>query len=133
MLPVVASPLQIELKVFAVSADADGKESFTEVKDAVRPGQVLEYRAVFTNVSDEVVKAVTPELPVPEGLVVLTESFAPQAHSASVDGSAFRELPLLNADGEPVAAEQIRAVRWPAVDLEAGKSIAALLRAKVNE
>ncbi len=127
-----ASPLIVDLKVYAVNEGTDGGERLVETSEA-RPGQLLEYRATFSNVSTNALRGVTPEIPVPEGLVILPEAVVPEAQSASLDGVAFVPLPLVSGNGEPVPAERIRSIRWAPVNLQPTDEITVSLRARVAE
>ncbi|WP_323503886.1 hypothetical protein, partial [Cryobacterium sp. RTS3] len=60
----------MELIQAKVTKTADGKEHFSSA-DSIRPGDVIEYRAVYTNRTDKPVNGVIATLPVPEGLEYL--------------------------------------------------------------
>lgn len=127
-----ASPLAVELKAFAVEDVPGGKPKLTAV-EVVKPGQLIEYQAVFTNVSDKALNGVAPEIPVPTGMTLVLESIDPEEYTLSTNGTLFVKGPLLDATGKPLGAEHVRSVRWAPAKLEAGSAITTRLRARVNE
>lgn len=128
----IASPLAIELKALAVTEDPEGKAQFKQVEEA-QPGQLLEYRATFSNTSEGVLHAVAPEIPIPEGMTLVLGSIEPKQYTVSADGRQFAAFPLLDATGKPLGPESVRAVRWAAASIPADGTITARLRVKVNE
>ncbi|MBU6438224.1 MAG: hypothetical protein KGQ77_11925, partial [Betaproteobacteria bacterium] len=98
---------------------SEGQERLVPVEQA-RPGDVLEYRAVYRNLSDKALQHVMAVLPVPAGTVLELGSQRPQAAEASLDGEHFARYPLMRqergTDGVlrtvPVAASRYRALRW---------------------
>lgn len=127
-----ASPLAVELKAFAVE-EVPGAEPVLTQTEVVKPGQLIEYQAVFTNISDGALNGVAPEIPIPAGMTVILQSIDPDEYLLSADSIHFAKGPLLDASGKPLGAELIRSVRWNPVKLDAGSKLTRRLRAKVNE
>ncbi len=127
-----AEPVAIKLAALKVVAAAspESAEKLVETEDAA-PGDVIEYQAVYTNTSSSIVRNLVPEIPIPAGLVLLTGSDSPKAASGSVDRNTFSPLPLLDAEGRPLAPGLIRALRWPAMDLAAGQTVTLRVRATI--
>lgn len=121
-------------------AVADGKEVLVEA-DSAKPGDVIEYRAIYRNESNEVLQKVEATLPIPAGTVVLPASLLPSGARASVDGTRFQAIPLKRkvkqSNGKEV--EQLvpyveyRFLRWNVGVLDAGKSAIYVARVKVNK
>lgn len=127
-----AEPVAIKLAALKVVAAAspEGTEKLVETEDAA-PGDVIEYQAVYTNSSSSMVRNLVPEIPIPAGLVLLPGSDSPKAASGSLDRSTFAPLPLLDAEGRPVAPALVRALRWPSMDLAAGQTVTLRVRATI--
>ncbi len=128
-------PVKVNLQAFKV-VSANGKESLVESKTA-KPGDVLEYRATYNNVSKKNVANLLATLPVPKGMEYVAQSGSPASPEASLDGKVFAPVPLMRkrADGkgdEPVPVADYRALRWKALDLPAGKTFEVSARMRVG-
>ncbi|MBP6896218.1 MAG: hypothetical protein KBC94_17530, partial [Pseudacidovorax sp.] len=79
-----------------VVKDERGREKLEEV-DGVRPGDVLEYRAVYRNVSKQALKGVAANLPLPEGLEYVARTAQPGkgAQFALKADGAYEAEPLI--------------------------------------
>lgn len=132
-----AEPLTATLEARKVLV-ADGKEQFAAASEA-KPGDVLEYRATYKNVSKKPLGAVMATLPVPAtGVEYLFSSAMPAGAEASIDGTQFAAAPLKRLvqlpDGrheqQLVPAAEYRFLRWPLGDLPAGasKTVSARMR-----
>jgi len=103
--------------------------------DAVRPGDMVEYRATYTNQGEGPVRGVTATLPIPVDTNYLGLTATPDGVEASTDGVNFSPIPLMRKaigkDGrerwEPVPASEYRALRWQIGELaaNASRSVAA--------
>ncbi len=127
----LATPLEINLQALKIERDAAGAETLVSA-DVAGPGDVIEYRAVYTNTSSGDLKSVVPELPIPVGLAAIEGTDLPKATHGSLDGSTFAPLPLLDAEGNPVAVARIRAFRWSVDSLAPAESVTVRIRAAVN-
>lgn len=121
-------PLAVVATVAKVAAADDGQEKLIEA-DHARPGDVLVYRAVYTNQVPRSLHHIVAAMPIPSGLTYQAESAIPAATEASIDGKSY--FPIANPP-KGVTPAQWRAVRWPARDLSAGSSFAVELRAQVD-
>ena len=74
--------LQSHMKAFVVTPQADGSESF-EVAKSVEPGQVIEYRTVYSNTGDSIISGLAVVGPVPPGTRYLGESASSDASMSS--------------------------------------------------
>jgi uncharacterized repeat protein (TIGR01451 family) len=117
---------------------ADGKEVFVPAEQA-RPGDVIEYRAVYINDGSTAVRDLDATLPVPNGLEYLPKTAAPAVVLASTDGKSFAPVPLVRkartADGREeireVPLSEYRALRWSIGTLAAKASRTVVARMRV--
>lgn len=117
----------------------DGKEVLVPA-DKARPGDVLEYRAVYRNDGRAAVRDLDATLPVPNGLEYLPKTAAPAVVLASTDGRTFAPVPLVRptraADGSEVVREvplsEYRALRWSLGTLAAKQSRTVHARMRVT-
>lgn len=130
-------PLTVELTQKKVVKDERGREKLEEV-DGVRPGDVLEYRAVYRNVSKQPLKGVAANLPLPEGLEYVARTAQPGkgAQFALKADGAYEAEPLMRkgADGrmQPVPLNEYRQIRWRLEELAPGAEAVVSARAKVE-
>jgi uncharacterized repeat protein (TIGR01451 family) len=116
----------------------DGKEVLAPA-DKARPGDVIEYRAVYKNDGRTAVSNLDATLPVPSGLEYLPKTAAPAVVLASTDGKSFAPVPLVRkertADGREVVREvplsEYRALRWAVGTLAAKESRTVRARMRV--
>lgn len=135
-------PLAIELKSEKVTTVMVlGKpEERREAAKAVKPSELIEYRANYKNTSVKEVRGVQAVLPIPSGMTVDLSSAQPVPVQASMDGRQFYPVPLTRqiraADGQlktvNVPLSEYRALRWSLGVLAAGASRDVVLRARVN-
>lgn len=114
-----------------------GKEKLVEV-ETVKPGDVIEYRAVYTNITKEPVRDLMANLPVPKGLEYVAKSAKasaglPTAQVATRDGKFGAEPLMVTEGGKKVAVPyaEYRELRWPVGAVEAGRSVTVSARARV--
>jgi uncharacterized repeat protein (TIGR01451 family) len=135
------SAIEMKLTQWRVVEDAKKGEIFLEAK-SVKPGDVIEYRSVASNVSKKAVQSLVVDLPLPEGLEYLPGSSkptTPAATAATKDG-VYAEQPLVltikDKDGKAVKENvpyyEYRSLRWSLGDLLPGKSIEVKARARVG-
>jgi hypothetical protein len=128
-----AGDVTVALQASRVVAAANGKERL-EPTESVRPGELIEYRATYTNRGAGAVRGLEGVLPIPVGTEYVGLSATPAGVEASTDGVRFAPIPLMRKvvrDGretwEPVPASEYRALRWKLGELapDAKASIAA--------
>ena len=127
-----AQPIKIDLKAYRI-ATQNGKEVATEAKQA-RPGDVVEYRATYANVSKNTVRNLAATLPIPVDME-FTGTAMPAGAEASTDGKTFAAMPLKRTLGDKVVdvpLVEYRALRWKVASLATGKSAVVSVRARVN-
>jgi uncharacterized repeat protein (TIGR01451 family) len=119
--------LTSEMQAWLVTLQADGTESF-DPATSVEPGQVIEYRTLYTNAGSAPVSGLTVIGPVPVGTLYIGGSAAtPVGHvfQASIDGgSSWQSEPLVRRvtlpDGSQkeqiIPPSEYTHVRWQSAD-----------------
>jgi uncharacterized repeat protein (TIGR01451 family) len=128
----------IKLELKRVVTDAKGDEKL-EAAPKVKPGELVEYSAVYRNRSKQAVTGLKASLPVPFGLQYVGGTAKPTPFEASVDGTKFEAAPLKQTvkgtDGKEqkidVPLEEYRGLRWEVGTLEAGKKVVVKARMRV--
>ena len=124
-----------------VVVDQSGKEIFAAAREA-RPGDVLEYRAVYRNQGKQAVHNVLAVLPVPaNSMSYVPASANPQRVWASLDGRKFEAVPLMRMvmlpDGKresrPVPVSEYRYLRWDLGELKPGTQTAVTARMRMSQ
>ena len=131
-------PLVVTLTANKVVKDASGKEVFSKA-DKVKPGDVVEYRANYANVSQAGLSAVVATLPIPKGMEYIDRTANPVAASATVDAVKYESVPLKRIVKDKagkqvttlVPVTEYRALRWSLGNIQAGKVIAVSARVHV--
>jgi len=119
-----------------VVKDDKGRETLVEA-ETVKPGDTLEYRAVYKNVSAQPVKQLAATIPLPEGLEYLPNSAQPRkgvqfAPASGVYGAEPLTRKLPNGRTENLAYSEYRTVRWSVDQLAPGAEVTVVARAKVE-
>jgi len=143
----VSIPLQAQVKPSVdvrlthqkVLVGLDNQETF-EPAETAKPGEIIQYTAIYTNQSTSVVRNLRATLPIPVGLSYVENSAKPATVKATVDGEHFDTVPLKrkikNSDGkeveEMVPVAEYRKLQWNIRELLAGESVAVSARARVN-
>jgi uncharacterized repeat protein (TIGR01451 family) len=130
--------LQVTMEVKKVVKTADGKESL-EPADQAKPGDVLQYTAVYANKSKNTLRDLEATIPVPPYTEYVPGSSRPAGAKASVDGQSFQSIPLRRkvkqADGKEVMQlvpyADYRTLRWFAGNLSANQELKFSTRVKV--
>jgi hypothetical protein len=131
------SDVVAELSASKVVTGPDG-ETLLVPADEIRPGEVVQYQAVYRNAGDAQIQHLAPVLPVPLGLEYLPNSAEPAQVSASLDGRRFAPVPLRRRvtlpDGRDewreVPYAEYRFLRWQLGDLPPAES--AVVRARMR-
>lgn len=140
-LPLAAAAGQdvtVSLEAHKVTTDARGKESFVP-GDQAGPGDVIEYRARYTNPGTGAVKQLVATLPVPAGAEYVSATARPAVVHASLDGRTFAPIPLKRTvrlpDGREVLREvpasEYRWLRWTIGSLAPNSSETVRARVRI--
>jgi hypothetical protein len=126
----------VTLSQFKVSKDANQAEKLEEAK-SVRPDDIIEYRAVYKNVSSQPVRRLLADLPLPSGLEYIPVSAAPRkgvqfASAAGVFGAEPLKVRSVDGVEQLVAYSDYRRVRWTIDELAPGASTTVSARVKVE-
>ena len=92
--PAAAPMLKSELQQFLVTVEK-GETVFKPVGE-VKPGDLIEYRAVYTNVGKAAVSEVVVDLPIPEATEYQPRTARPAGVLAAVVGRNFAPEPLMD-------------------------------------
>jgi len=130
--------LSSTLTAYKVLSAPGGKEKLTPA-DKVKPGEVIEYQAVYRNEGKENLKNIQATIPIPAGTEYLPGTANPAAVYASLDGKKFELLPLkrkqTSADGKVTQVQvpypEYRYLRWIVQQIDAGKDIALKVRVRI--
>ena len=117
----------------------DGHEVLASAEKA-KPGEVLEYRAVYRNAGAQDARRLQATLPIPHGVEYLSKTAAPSQVLASVDGKTFAPVPLTRIERTPdgrdlvreIPLSEYRALRWVIGTLPAKQSRAVVARVRVT-
>lgn len=126
-------PVSVELKTYLVSASADGKPT-AKLVTKVKPNDVIEYRATYTNNTAGKIKNLAATLPIPVETQFLGKS-QPESAQASTDSMSFAPMPLKRKEGNQmvnVPLKDYRALRWTIAELPAGKSVTVSAQTRIN-
>lgn len=136
-----ADALAIELAQSRIVVGADGREQQLPA-DTIRPGDVVEYRALYRNRSAQPLTGVVATLPLPTGLEYLPRSAGQggrQVEAAASDGRYAAEplvRKVLQPDGRtrdvPVPYADYRSLRWQLGRLQPGDAVVVTARAQVS-
>jgi len=133
-----AGDVGVELEAWRVVFLLDGSERL-EAAEQARPGDVIEYRATFTNRTGITVLGLKGVIPIPAETEYLAASASPAAVEASTDGSSFSAVPLLRPvrqeDGterwEPVPFGEYRFLRWTVAELAEDEEAVVSARVRI--
>jgi uncharacterized repeat protein (TIGR01451 family) len=106
----------------------------------VKPGDTVEYSAVYSNPGENAADRLQATLPIPAGTVLLPDSAKPAANQASIDGVNFAPVPLKRrvqlANGsyqeELTPLPDYRALRWEVGTIAPGKEATVSMRVRIN-
>jgi uncharacterized repeat protein (TIGR01451 family) len=118
---------------------AQGKEVLVAA-DQAKPGELIEYRALYRNDGANEAKGLMATLPIPRGTQYVAGSATPRGVEASLDGRTFAPVPLTRsvktADGRTVVQEvpvsEYRTLRWPLGVLPTKQSRTVAARVRVE-
>jgi uncharacterized repeat protein (TIGR01451 family) len=128
----------VELTAQKVMKLADGREQLVKA-DMAKPGETVEYRAVYTNNGKTGVRELLANLPVPIDMEYIAGSARPATVMASLDGMRFAPVPLKRkvklANGSEelrdIPSTEYRFLRWEMKALAAGKSVIVSARMRI--
>ena len=134
-----AGGVTVELTAQRVTKDARGAEALVSA-DQAKPGELLEYRALYRNAGTSEARGLAATLPIPRGTQYVRGSATPLQVEASLDGRTFAPVPLMRkqktADGRTVLREvpvsEYRALRWPLGTLASKQSRTVAARVRVE-
>lgn len=130
---VAEGDVTVVLSAARVVVGEHGAEQLVATEN-VHPGDVVEYRATYSNQGEGAVRGLAATLPIPPGTIYQPTTLVDRVE-ASTDGVSFAPVPLVRRvtgpDGrlrtEEVPASEYRALRWQIGELpaNASRSVAA--------
>jgi uncharacterized repeat protein (TIGR01451 family) len=132
--------VKVNLEVKKVAIDADGKEVLQSA-DSARPGDLLQYTAIYHNTGKKSIKGLEATLPIPAYTEYLPDSVKPAGAKASWDREHFAAMPLKRIvkrengiDIEQVVPyAEYRSLRWYPGELSAGEERRFSTRVRVDD
>lgn len=130
------SAIEVTLVQKKVLAGPKGAERLVDA-GTVRPDDVIEYQATYTNTSAKPVTQVVARLPLPAGLAYVPRSARPAEGAAlAAQDNQFGPEPLMRrlvtGKTEAVPYDEYRNVRWTLGQIPAGRSVTVSARARVE-
>lgn len=131
--------VRVQLTQVKVMLDAQRTELLVSA-DAVKPGDVIEYRATYTNSGAMTVVNLLATLPIPVGAEWIPDTAKPSNAEASRDGKLFAAIPLKQSIAHPdgttsmevVPVAEYRYLRWTIRELAAGKDTTVTARIRLQ-
>lgn len=148
LMPASAQQGKATKELVVVAHNISAQEAATAGKprgsEAALPGDVMEYRLVFTNTKSFALKDVVFADPIPSGLFYVAETAKSSRSDVTVEysidnGASWSARPLVEVVEEgkkvtkPAAPEQYTNVRWKVTGMVApGATVEAKFRTRVN-
>jgi uncharacterized repeat protein (TIGR01451 family) len=132
-------PLSVTLTLQRVAKGPQGEEILSAA-DKVKPGDLLEYRAVYTNKGERPLDNVFATVPVPASMEYQPRTATPAGAQAATGNGDFGPEPLMRKvqkpDGtdalEAVPYADYRALRWQIGSLQPKQSVSVTARVRVS-
>ena len=129
----------VQLTASRIVKSAQGKESVVSGESA-KPGEIIEYRAIYKNSGKATARDVVATLPIPVEMEFVPATASPAAASSTTDGTTYSRIPLKRkvklAGGAVVQREvpvdEYRAIRWELKDLAPAASVTVSARMKIK-
>ncbi|MDD4929569.1 MAG: hypothetical protein PHP85_09860 [Gallionella sp.] len=129
--------VEVVLQQFKVVVH-NGAEELKPV-ERIKPGEIIQYQATYSNVSDHAVHQLQANLPIPPETEYLPGSAKPAIVEASTDGVTYAAVPLrkkvLLANGKTeerdVPVSEYRSLRWAIGDINAGQKVSVYARIRL--
>ncbi|MGL5350252.1 MAG: hypothetical protein ACRCZO_18715 [Cetobacterium sp.] len=95
------------------------------------PGDILEYTFSIDNQEEEIIKNLSPTIPVPTGTSLVPETATPDNYLVSINGRDYYPYPI-KVDGEPVELSSYLGVGWNIDELKPGEKLELQMQVKLN-
>jgi uncharacterized repeat protein (TIGR01451 family) len=136
----VAQSVGVTSALKALKVEEVGNKTLVSPAETAKPGDVVEYRAVYANKGAGAAKQLLATVPIPANTTLILNTAEPDNAQGSIDGANFYVMPVKRSvkqkDGsvkeEAVALSEYRALRWNVGTLDAGKQIGVSLRVRIN-
>lgn len=129
--------VEVSLQQFKV--ESTGQIATLAAAGRVKPGETIEYRVIYHNVSGHVVRRVNATLPIPKDTEYVPESAQPRNVLASVDNLNYAPLPLRRVVKLPsgrveeqlVPIVEYRSLRWVLGDFSVNQKTTVSARVRL--
>lgn len=113
---VQAKPVAVEAVLTQMLVTVENGKEVLKPVEGVRPGDVIEYRVVYTNRTGQPVRDMQATLPIPIGLEYQARSALPSQNvEAAITGGSYAREPLMRDVGgkkEAIPYSEYRSLRW---------------------
>ena len=126
--------LKTELKAFKVTSK-EKKETFTSC-EKVKPGDIIEYRLIITNISKKQITKVSPKIPVPAETIYINNSAKPNHAFATIDGSKYIEITAVTDPqnkAKKIDPTKFKIIKWEIDQMDPNESATLKIRVKVQK
>lgn len=128
-----ADALKMQLQANKIIKKADGQTVAVAASNA-KAGEIVQYRATYTNVISQPLSDVAVTLPIPANMTFTGEA-KPSSAQATIDGKNYSDMPLVrkvNGKIVKVPLSEYKALRWNIKWLPANKAADVSLNTIVN-
>jgi uncharacterized repeat protein (TIGR01451 family) len=130
--------VEVRLIQNKVVAGPNGTEQLVAA-DRAAPGELIEYRATYTNRGTAPVRDLAATLPIPVGMVYVPGTLTPTTALAST-GTEFAPIPLKRKMRQPdgrevetdVPVTDYRSLQWRHLELAPGQSVSVVARVRMD-
>ena len=132
--------VKVQLSAKRIVKSSQGKDSISS-GDSAKPGEIIEYRATYTNSGAAAARNVSATLPIPAEMEFVADSASPAGANASTDGTVFSAIPLVRkvklaygaVSNREVPTAEYRSLRWNLHDLAPGAIVTVSARMKIKD
>lgn len=137
----VAARGDVEVLLQQYKVEKPGKTEVLVNADRIKPGETIEYQAVYRNVSRQTVRQLQATLPIPHDTEYLPGSAKPAGVQATADGVNYAPIPLRRKvkltsgqiEEQDIPLSEYRSLRWNIGDLAAGQKTTVSARVRLAQ
>ena len=125
--------LKMQLQAHKIIKKPDGQSVSVAALNA-KAGETVQYRATYTNVTNQPIKDVAVTLPIPANMTFTGEA-QPSSAQATIDGKNYSDMPLIRKEKGKIVKiplTEYKALRWNIKWLPANKTANVSLNTIVN-
>ena len=125
--------LKMQLQAHKIIKKPDGQSVSVAALNA-KAGETVQYRATYTNVTNQPIRDVAVTLPIPANMTFTGEA-QPSSAQATIDGKNYSDMPLIRKEKGKIVKiplTEYKALRWNIKWLPANKTANVSLNTIVN-